>query len=59
MMTHLSSQLLLFLNTSDPIRGGIYHIGEGTCLALRNLAIAFADEVTFYWFTIYEFKFLR
>nr|XP_042903472.1 anaphase-promoting complex subunit 5 isoform X2 [Parasteatoda tepidariorum] len=44
MMMHLSSQMLLFLNTSDPVRGGTYHIGEGTCLALRNLAMSFASE---------------
>lgn len=43
-MASLVSQLLLHLNTSDPIRGGVYHIGEGTCLAIRNLAQSFALE---------------
>ncbi|XP_076316414.1 anaphase promoting complex subunit 5 ida isoform X1 [Tachypleus tridentatus] len=41
-MANLSSQLLLNLNTTDPVRGGIYQIGEGYCLALRNLAWDFA-----------------
>lgn len=44
MMMNLSSQMLLYLNTSDPVRGGIYHIGEGTCLALRNLAMYFVSN---------------
>ncbi|XP_054724670.1 anaphase-promoting complex subunit 5-like [Uloborus diversus] len=44
MMMNLSSEMLLYLNTSDPIRGGTYYIGEGTCLALRNMALYYASE---------------
>ncbi|GFQ73187.1 anaphase-promoting complex subunit 5 [Trichonephila clavata] len=38
----LFSEVLLYLKTSDSMRGNIYHIGEGVCLALRNLALEFA-----------------
>ncbi|XP_035226380.1 anaphase-promoting complex subunit 5-like, partial [Stegodyphus dumicola] len=47
MMMNLASQMLLFMNTSDPVRGGVYHIGEGTCLALRNMAVYYAAEGLF------------
>ncbi|KAG8201693.1 hypothetical protein JTE90_012757 [Oedothorax gibbosus] len=43
-MSWLTCVLYLFLDTPDIARGGVYHISEGTCLALRNLAMAFADE---------------
>ncbi|KFM66640.1 Anaphase-promoting complex subunit 5, partial [Stegodyphus mimosarum] len=46
-MMDLASQMLLFMNTSDPVRGGVYHIGEGTCLALRNMAVYYAAEGLF------------
>ncbi|GIX68288.1 anaphase-promoting complex subunit 5 [Caerostris extrusa] len=38
------SEILLYMRTADPMRGGIYHIGEGFCLALRNLALIFASK---------------
>lgn len=37
-LADLCSQILLYMNTMDPSKGRVYHIGEGTCLALRNLA---------------------
>ncbi|XP_064459588.1 anaphase-promoting complex subunit 5-like [Ornithodoros turicata] len=42
-MSVLLSQLLLHLTWIDPLcAGGVQPIGEATCLALRNLATAFA-----------------
>lgn len=38
----LFSEVLLFMKTCDPMRGNTYHIGEGVCLALRNVALEFA-----------------
>ncbi|XP_023229697.1 anaphase-promoting complex subunit 5-like isoform X1 [Centruroides sculpturatus] len=44
LMSVLISQLLLHLNISDPIRGGVYHIGKGTCLALCNIAKMYSSQ---------------
>ncbi|XP_055939873.1 anaphase-promoting complex subunit 5-like [Argiope bruennichi] len=38
----LFSEILLYMKTADPMRGGVYHIGEGICLALRNLALEYS-----------------
>ncbi|GBM09638.1 Anaphase-promoting complex subunit 5 [Araneus ventricosus] len=38
----LFSEILLYMKTADPLRGGVYHIGEGNCLALRNLALEYS-----------------
>lgn len=43
-MSNLVSQLLLHLNTSDPARKGLYHSGEGVCLALCNVSLMIAQE---------------
>lgn len=43
-ISNLTSQLLLHLNTSDPARKGLYHSGEGVCLALSNVALMVAEQ---------------
>ncbi|GFS47616.1 anaphase-promoting complex subunit 5 [Nephila pilipes] len=40
----LFSEMLLYLKTADPMRGNTYHIGEGVCLALRNMALEYASR---------------
>uniref|UniRef100_T1IR26 Anaphase-promoting complex subunit 5 n=1 Tax=Strigamia maritima TaxID=126957 RepID=T1IR26_STRMM len=43
-MTNLSSQILLHLNTADPMRKGLFHSGEGICLALCNVAVCLIQQ---------------